>query len=143
MWIKSAGCGAAHELADLYPCLIIWPNISSYNQAPGPSPPVQMNEWRVGALDNVWAQHACTRTTRSLHCKHVYSHIQATCKHVYMHIHLTPEHTYRNTSLPYRHTHTHRSHAHIDHAHTCKHAQTYLVSHMHKSLQAAVWGLAS
>ena len=51
--------GAAHQLADLYPCLIIWPNISSYNQAPGPSPPVQMNEWGVGALDNVWAQHTC------------------------------------------------------------------------------------
>ena len=67
MWIKSAGCGgAAHQLADLYPCLIIWPNISSYNQAPGPSPPVQMNEWGVGALDNVWAQHACTRTFGSL-----------------------------------------------------------------------------
>ena len=49
MWVKSAGCGgAAQELADLYPSLIIWPNISSYNQAPGPSPPVQMNEWRVG-----------------------------------------------------------------------------------------------
>ena len=48
MWVKSAGCGAAQELADLYRCLIIWPNISSYNQAPGPSPPVQMNEWRVG-----------------------------------------------------------------------------------------------
>ena len=48
MWIKSAGCGARSQRTPDR-CLIIWPNISSYNQAPGPAPPVQMNEWRVGA----------------------------------------------------------------------------------------------
>ena len=47
MWVKSAGCGgAAQELADLYPSLIIWPNISSYNQPPAPP---HRSRWMNGA----------------------------------------------------------------------------------------------
>ena len=74
MWIKSAGCGARSQRTPDR-CLIIWPNISSYNQAPGPAPPVQMNEWRVGA----WVRW--TTSGRNATCVRARSgHLQQPCE---------------------------------------------------------------